>query len=176
MAIFIPGMKCRFCGQPVDKKDARLFPPFCGNLADPLHRFDDAVVHLVCFSKDPFSAAVNRRLSRIYEARTAPHICLVCGSPIAVPDEMFSTGIFTDDLLDPLRELNLLKFHDRCIAKWVGLPRALELADGAIKSGQWKGDGMKLFMTQLKKAQQGLLPRLSLAEIREARNTDSGRR
>lgn len=61
MAIFIPGMKCPLCKNPITAEEGRrLFPPFVTDPRDPLFVFHDATVHEACFARHPLSKDVER--------------------------------------------------------------------------------------------------------------------
>ena len=64
MAIFVPGMKCPLCHQPITRDQARrLFPPFVKDPRDPLFVFHDATVHEDCFLRDPRAQAVEAAMA-----------------------------------------------------------------------------------------------------------------
>jgi hypothetical protein len=54
VAIFVPGMRCPLCHQPIARHQARrLFPPFVKDPQDALYVFHDATVHEDCYLGDP---------------------------------------------------------------------------------------------------------------------------
>jgi hypothetical protein len=64
MAIFVTGMKCPLCNQPIARDQARrLFPPFVKDAGDPLFVFHDATVHEDCLLRDPRSPAVEAAMA-----------------------------------------------------------------------------------------------------------------
>jgi hypothetical protein len=65
MAIFVPGMKCPLCHQPITRDEPRrLFPPFVKDAGDPLFVFHDATVHEDCYLRDPRRQAVEAAMAR----------------------------------------------------------------------------------------------------------------
>ena len=71
MALFIPGMKCPICQQPIlGDHSRRLFPPFITDEKDPLYVFHDATVHEECFQRHPLASQALERL-RVNKKRGA---------------------------------------------------------------------------------------------------------
>lgn len=65
MAIFVQGMKCPLCQQPITRDQARrLFPPFVKDEREPLFVFHDATVHEDCYRRDPRFLAVEEAMAR----------------------------------------------------------------------------------------------------------------
>lgn len=65
MALFIPGMTCPLCGQPITKEEPRrMFPPFVKSQSDPLYKFHDATVHERCFRQDPLASRLGDQHAR----------------------------------------------------------------------------------------------------------------
>jgi len=151
MALFIPGLPCRLCGKPVASGEERLFPAFCGNEADSVYFYNDAVVHQSCFERDPLAPAVEARLQESLATPLPAHQpCSVCGNLVSRPDEFFSFGHLTNDAGNRMHAWNYLSFHRECVGRWPELPSLIGLAEAELASGRWQGPGPTLFVEELK--------------------------
>src|SRR5438270_18446 len=83
MAVFIPGMPCGLCGQPIQPhrgQDVISFRPFLSNQLDALWEFSDCVFHAACFETHPLAQQVLARLQEMQEkVPTWPPPCALCG-------------------------------------------------------------------------------------------------
>ena len=156
MALFIPGMHCRLCGEAIrSQDDAKLFPLFTGNEADPLFIFSGAVTHKICFEQDPRHDFGSLRLADFSASqKKRPRTCLVCGMQIASPDDFFGVGHLTDDPESILYKWNYAQFHRSCLPHWAELSRFIELGVRELKADRWRGEAME----QLIHVMRGSMP------------------
>src|SRR5258708_331656 len=117
MALFIPGVPCAICKQPVAAGDQTLFPPFTGNQADPVYKFSDGVAHEKCYCEAPEWEAVESVLARLDEMRRNK-VCVICHQPILHSDEYFALTLLSDDPTNALSLWNFTWFHRSCLPKW----------------------------------------------------------
>jgi hypothetical protein len=152
MALFIPGMHCRLCGEAIESEDdAKLFPLFTGNEADPLFIFSDAVTHKTCFEQDPRHDFASLRLADFSASqKKRPRICLVCGLQIASPDDFFGVGHLTDAPESALYKWNYAQFHRSCLPHWAELPRFIQLGVCELKAGRWRGKAMEQLIDEMR--------------------------
>lgn len=154
MALFLPGMRCRLCGDSIKRgEDAELFPFFTGNEADALFVFSDAVTHKTCFEQDKrhdFVSARVQEFSAFQERR--PRICEVCGLQVVSPDDFLGFGYLTDNPESGLYRWNYAQLHRSCLPQWVELKNVIELGNRETQSGRWKGKGMEQFLSELRRA------------------------
>jgi predicted nucleic acid-binding Zn ribbon protein len=151
MAIFIPGSRCVICRQAVAAGEQMLFPPFTGNLSDPIYDFSDAVAHQKCFSEAPERQQVEAVLERI-GGMGRNRVCLVCGLPIRDPDEYFPLTHLTEDPANPLWCWNFTQFHRSCLPKWDHLQSAIKQMRVELSVGRWRGPAMERIVQQLERA------------------------
>lgn len=146
MAVFIHGVPCALCGNPVDTaEDAVAFAPFVGNRADPLFIFSDAVVHPECLERHPLGArAREMHMETIASNCPQKRICLVCGRTIDDPDDYFGTGMLSSDPVDPLTEFNNVHLHVSHAASWPRLPELRRIIQERERTGAWQGARLSL--------------------------------
>lgn len=154
MALFIPEMHCRLCGEPiVTGEEAQLFPLFTGNEADLLFIFSDAVTHKTCFERDKRHDFASLRLAEFSTAqRRRPRICSGCDLQIASPDDFFGLGHLTDNPGSALYRWNYAQFHRSCLPHWTELPKVIELGVHEIEAGRWRGKAMERLIDELRRA------------------------
>lgn len=145
MSIFVPGMKCSISGQVIQTADqAVIFPAFIANEKDPLHVFNDAVIHIDVFREHPLSQRVQARYKEAQE-RVAPENrrCRICREAIQNPESYLGLGYLVDEADRQLSDYNYAHFHRGCLARWSELPALIRQLEKLDKSGTWKGEGLK---------------------------------
>jgi hypothetical protein len=156
MAIVIVGQTpCLLCGTLLAQGQRTVqFPPFVANEADPIWKFSDAAMHEECFRGDPLAAAAESRYRELRErGDPAKSRCHVCGNRITNPGGFFPFGYLTGDVSHRLYRLNYAVFHRSCLPRWSELASMRELATAQLKSGLWKGRGMRGLVEALADAQ-----------------------
>lgn len=145
MALFIPGMPCIVCGQPMMASgDVMMFAAFVANRADPIFEFSDAAIHKTCFDQHPLSMEAKRwHDEAIHRAGPGKRICVVCGAVITEPDDYFGTGLLSHDASSPLFEYNFVHLHRSHAARWSGLHKLQERIAAAHSSGTWQGSMLR---------------------------------
>ncbi len=152
MALFIPGMHCAICAQPVaSSNEAVLFPPFCANKADPLYILSDAVIHEACGECDPRVGHVKQRLEEA-KRKTSDRRCLVCGETITDYEDYVAFGFLIDDHDHPLYRYNYVQFHRMHLSDWNALQSAISHIEELDASEGWMGDSLKQLLTALRSA------------------------
>lgn len=141
MALFIPGMLCALCGQPmVAAADVLILSPFVANRADPLFVFSDAAIHKACFARHPLAREAQRWHDEAARQRMPnERVCAVCGIVIEDPDDYFGTGLLSRDVNSPVARYNFVHLHRSHAEKWSGLHKLREWMDAAQASGAWRG-------------------------------------
>ena len=149
MALLLRGTPCPLCGKPIlEVEQSVMFPPFVANEADPLWRFSDGAFHADCFYRESLALAAERRLAEVREA-SARRACYVCGEQITEPDDYVPFGNLTDDQNHPLHRFNYACFHRLCLRQWEERATAYKLALDELRSGAWKGRGMRYLVEVL---------------------------
>jgi hypothetical protein len=150
MAIFISGMICPICSQPIEGTDEFVaFPPFVENEIDPLWIFSDSVLHQKCFDEHPLSTQALLRYEVTRKLRVRPKTCVVCKMDVTTPDDYFVLGHLTDDINDPLFEYNYTQFHLSHLSQWADLDLICALITEARRSGKMKGKGVDWMLSRL---------------------------
>ncbi len=154
--MFIVGMKCPLCGEPINSEDERVgFSSFVANEADPLHIFSDATFHRACFLKHPLSDKARSRYNVALEsAQPANRICYVSGSLITNSEDYLTSGHLTDDQTNPLLRYNFAHFSRSALAGWKGLSSFIHQLEAFERSDEWKGKALGWFIGELKKYQK----------------------
>jgi hypothetical protein len=138
----------------------RVFPLFVANENDPLFLFNEAVVHLSCFSSHPLADEAEARLSLLrtmYEP--ANRVSFISGKPfldssgklLIDPDDYFGFGFITSDVSDPLYEFNLKQCRKPELAKWPQKTWLVTELRRLNNSGQWKGCGLTRMIKEIEK-------------------------
>ena len=152
MALFMPGMRCSISGRILQSADEVVaFPAFIPNEADPLHIFNDTVVHVDVFRAHPLAAKAQARYEETRQ-RTAPgnRLCLICGKRITEPDSYLGLGYLVDSATHPLCQFNYAHFHRACLAAWTKRPQLIIELDNLNRSGSWKGGSLERLLKQLR--------------------------
>ena len=140
MAIFVPGMKCPLCNNPITREQARrLFPPFVKNSLDPLCLFHDATVHEDCLLRDPRRDALEAVMALRARARRLPKTCIVCHEPIGHTKDCFSTEYLTSDPSNALYAYNYINIHRDHLEQWDRWDEFARLATLLQASDAWNG-------------------------------------
>lgn len=141
MAIFVAGMLCVVCREPIQTADeCVIFPPFVANRNDPLVVFHDGVVHRACLQDHPLGGDAVRRSNEVVE-RGAPAArqCAVCLDVITNPDDYFGTGYLADPGSDPVAEFNYLHLHLSHFLRWDRAEEFRHCVEAFISSPHWDG-------------------------------------
>ena len=140
MALFIAGMECPVCHEPIGREDDyRGFPPFVRDRADPLYVFHDATVHVHCVEQHAFARELAHTMNRIELSRSGHASCVVCHGPIGSPGELLTTGYLTSDKSNPLFELNFINFHRSHLQQWPRRAEFSRLVRTLEESPTWEG-------------------------------------
>ena len=145
MALFISGMECSLCCQPITNENELIaFGPFVANRRDPLYVFSDAVFHRACFERHSLSEkAIQRHKDVVQHGGYERLRCVVCNEIITDPDEYFYVGFLTDDPTNPLFEFNYIQFHVSHFLSWNRAADFQRLVTEFFSSDGWKGPQLK---------------------------------
>lgn len=141
MALFVPGMLCRLCGQPMTAEhEIVMFRPFVPNERDPLFQFSDVVLHASCFRQHPLSEkAVKLHERAIQSSRPGNRVCIVCGQAILAPDDYFGAGLVSSNPASPLFEFNFVQLHCSHLSQWDRFEDFRRLVSRIQDSDAWEG-------------------------------------
>jgi hypothetical protein len=139
MAIFIPGISCSICGNPV-YENARTFLPFVYNQYDPLYIFYDAIVHNECFLKHPMASKCLEMYQELNDKMgPGKRSCNICSLKIASPEDYIGLACLSSDETNPLYRYNFTQYHKSCF-EMSGVGQAIRsIISGLEESGHWKG-------------------------------------
>lgn len=154
MALFSPGWKCRVCGDPIlSESDVVTFSRFVSNRLDPIHIFDDAILHVACFRQHPLAKTAQTRWDE-YCQRTEPgnRKCDVCGKEIADPDEYVGFGHLVAAPGHPMHRFNYAKLHEACASNWSALHEAISGIEELKASADWSGDDLEPLLQALRRS------------------------
>lgn len=153
MAIFINGMKCPLCGEPMfADQSVRMFKPFVSNPDDPLVVFNDATVHETCFLNDKRAVAAERRYKAFLDANApASRVCRASGKLITDPDDYFALGFLTDDPSEPLHEFNWAHFSKDALGRWRERESLLALLDTARSNPKMHRAGIEWLIAEIQR-------------------------
>jgi hypothetical protein len=157
MALFVPGMSCPLCGQPIKPDEERtLFSPFVANENDPLRVFHDGVFHTVCVRKHPLGPKALAMQDELLK-KTAPQNrrCSISGRMITDPDRYLSMGVLTSDPNDPLYRFNFAQFDRVALADWPERKTLAGLICDALASGRMKGKAIEWLHQQIENPLRG---------------------
>jgi hypothetical protein len=156
MAIFLPGMKCPLCGQPINRGDEYLmFGPFVANENDPLWLFSDGAFHAACVRKHPLGTNVVAFHEESLR-RTADRRCSISGALITDHNRYLGMGGLTSDSNDPLYRFNFAQFDCAALVDWPERKAFAALLTDALTSGRMKGKGVEWLRLQVENPQAGL--------------------
>jgi hypothetical protein len=158
MALFIPSMACRLCGQPMNKEEKLvMFSPFIASETDPLWFFSDGIFHEDCLRKHPQGTKAIALHDELLK-RTSPQnrCCSITGQLITNPDRYLSTGVLASDPSDPLYRFNFAQFDRAALANWSERKTLETLLSEALSSGRMKGKGVAWLLRQIENPQAGL--------------------
>lgn len=144
MVLFVRGMKCGICGDPIREGEPLAgFPPFVPNRLDPLFMFSDGVFHQSCLEDHPLGSEALAQYAELRE-RLAPErrICASCGKRIDDPDDYFSTARLVGDSSHPLYRFNFLQLHKRCFGSWPHTAELKRLLSALEASGAWESSSL----------------------------------
>jgi hypothetical protein len=156
MAIFISGVPCRLCGEPMSSaQDVVMFGAFVANQAAPLLLFSDGSFHAACFQRHPLADAALARYQECQE-RISPskRICIACERLITDPDDYLGVGHLVDDPAHPLNSLNYAHFHRTCLPRWPGVQGLLKELETLNVSGTWKGAALEKLIGEISPSSQ----------------------
>lgn len=152
MAIFITGMTCKLCGQPMKSDDDIIsFPPFVSNSKDVLYLFNDGSFHKVCFESHPLSNKAIERLKLHFENNSASRrICRITNEHIDDPDDFFSLGYLTSDDESELAKWNYAHFKKSAIKNWDKLDIIIDLLEHHQARSEWEHSDLQWIIDELK--------------------------
>lgn len=152
MAIFVSGMPCGICGEPMESaEEVHGFPPFVYNQKDPLHLFSDGVFHKACLENHPLGQAALRRVQlHIDNNKPANRVCRITGEQITDPDDYFSLGYLTDNLDSELSKWNYAHFKKSSLERWSEIKTLIGFLEELRDSGEWEMSGINWIIDELK--------------------------
>lgn len=149
MAVFIPGMKCPLCGQPINRGDEYImFGPFVANENDPLWLFSDGVFHAACVHRHPLGTKAVA-LHEEFVRRGVDRRCSISGALVTDPNRYLGLGVLTSEVNDPLYRFNFARFDRVALADWPERKTIAAMLGDALASGRMKGKGIEWLYRQI---------------------------
>jgi hypothetical protein len=144
MAILILGRtKCVICHATLQDQDVEEFPAMFANRLSPLHAFHDAAAHRACLAAHPHGPLA-LRLRNLRHTQAHPPRCAVCDEVIAIPSELFSTGLICEDETDPAFRFNFVRMHATHFAGWKDVELFREVSRRLLAPERWDGPRLVL--------------------------------
>ena len=156
MSLFVEGMKCRLCGQPMTSNQSILgFQPFVANERDRLHLFHDGVFHESCVEKHPLGLEARRWNKKAIESGS-PEMrrSFVTNKPITDLSDYLPVGFLTSDEKNPLYEFNFAHFSKSELRTWNRLDELTETLRREQESGNVAGRGIDWIISELRQIQE----------------------
>lgn len=145
MTIFIEGMPCQICSNPINnRKDAVVFSSFVANHLDPLYFFSGAMFHRSCFEQHPLGKEARRREDEVFQhIGPGKRKCVVCREEITDWRDHFNTTFFTDDPSSPASEFNYIHIHLSHYEQWNRVADFERAMVQFLTSDAWDGPQLK---------------------------------
>ena len=149
MALFVDGMPCGLCGDPMDVMDheeIECFAPVTANRRDPTWELSDGCFHQACLRPDLPGAETRQRAAEFQDRlRTWPPNCVHCGEHITRPDDFFGLPYLVSSPDHPLYPFNCSYLHIGCLPFWSALDRVHALLTQLLDSGSWDPDALSVY-------------------------------
>lgn len=151
MAIFISGMTCPLCGQPMtDGAEVSGYPAFISNKRDPLYLFSDGVFHRRCLEAHPSASILEQRYEAWRTANRPPaRICRISGKLITDPDDYLGVGFLVESPSHELYPFNWAHFSRHELKGWVHRDELRAAVERLAQSTEWEGDSLKWLLANL---------------------------
>jgi len=151
MGLFVEGMLCQICGQPiVGRQEITSLPSLGSDTNDPLFVYGDCTFHTGCIARLGVYPEIQERVNRIVEmTRNRPPKCDICGQPIQHWNDIVAFTRLTSETSGILSGFCYKQFHKQCLKHDDRLPDLTLALRRLHSSGEWGGEQLELWLSDI---------------------------
>lgn len=145
-------LHCAICEKEIELEKAIILPNLPINRNNPLFFFNGTIVHKDCLKKHPLKI----KLFKLYKTlgKYKYDKDFITKTPLNLKelghfDNEIFTYFFTNDRTQPLYQFNCIAINKNNLSKWKDYNYFIKLLHDLDKSGEWRGNEIRLLIEKL---------------------------